>query len=533
MIDLIVQNPDIIHHVLTFLANDGTSVARFALSSKGLFDRIMRHETLDPNLWKDLVYFRWKRTRRRPAIGGSIRVDGNKSEDKGTLLISYRDLYIEKRRADAEGIRLLEEMASVLQNILQLDETQRIVADGNPHIGQAWEHHCWNLMLQNRADFYDILKSTAWRHLNNASSSICIHGRLLGFLAARCVQDFHFADCLLEWKGLIENISEEPELRTQVSQLKAAYVLEQHALLVCEIQKTPCELLEDDSFLPYSNNTIHDDNCFEAKQTITENSRATKSLDEIARVCRDRMYEELEPNASVTAKLEVVNDVLVNHYGFSGNSEDYYNYRNVLLDHVLESKTGMPLTLCVVYSCVCRRLGIAVQLTGLPGHIVLGFDKNDETNATTERRSFVDVFHGCIILSTDDCRQIVAAYGIGWREDFLAPLSTKMTLQRIFNNLRNCHEKAMSQSKPPPFCSDLMFQQHALGMMNRYPPEIATTLLERLTQDLSIILSPDLLRAYNLLSPRGLGRDPVINGTHARALLELSSYVGLSYNNYA
>jgi regulator of sirC expression with transglutaminase-like and TPR domain len=531
MIDLIVQNPDIIHHVLTFLVNDGTSVARFALSSKALYDRIMRHETFDPNLWKDLVYHRWKRTRRRPAIGGSIRVDGNKSEDKGTMLLSYRNLYIEKRRADAEGIRRLEEMASVLQTILQLNETRKTVADGNPHIGQAWEHHRWNLMLRNRADFYDILKSTAGRHLDNASSSI--HDRLLGFLAARCVQDFHFADCLLEWKGLTENISEEPALRTRVSQLKAAYVLEKHALLVCEIQKTPCELLEDNSFHICSNNAIHDENSFETKQTITKNSRGTKSLDEIARACRDRMHEELEANASVTAKLKVVNDVLVNYYGFSGNSEDYYNYRNVLLDYVLESKTGMPLTLCLVYSCVCRRLGIAVQLTGLPGHIVLGFDTNDETNATTERRSFVDVFHGCRILSTDQCRQIVASYGIGWSEDFLAPLSTKMTLQRIFNNLRNCHEKAMSQSKPPKFCSDLMFQQHALGMVNRYPPEIATTLLERLTQDLSIILSPDLLRAYNLLSPRGLGRDPVINGTHARTLLELSSYVGLSYHNYA
>lgn len=518
------------HHVLTFLVNDGTSVARFALSSKGLYDRIMRHETFDPNLWKDLVCHRWKRTRRRPAIGDSIRVDDNQSGDKGTMLISYRDLYIEKRRADADAIRRLEQMASVLQNILQLDETQRIVADGNPHIGQAWEHRCWNVLLRNRADFYDILKSTAGRHLENASSSV--HDRLMGFLAARCVQDFHFADCLLEWKGLTENISEEPQLRTQVSQLKAAHVLEQHALLVCEIQKTPCELLEDDSLHPYSN-SIHDENRFEVKQTITKNSRATKSLDEIAKVCRDRIHEELEANASVTAKLKVVNEVLVNHYGFSGNSEDYYNYSNVLLDHVLESKTGMPLTLCVVYSCICRRLGIAVQLTGLPGHIVLGFDTNDETNATSERRSFVDVFHGCRILSTDHCRQIVASYGIGWREDFLAPLSTKMTLQRIFNNLRNCHEKAMSQSKPPLFCSDLMFQQHALGMVNRYPPEIATTLLERLTQDLSIILSPDLLRAYNLLSPRDMGRDPVVNGTHARVLLELSSYVGLSYHNYA
>jgi len=259
-------------------------------------------------------------------------------------------------------------------------------------------------------------------------------------------------------------------------------------------------------------------------------------MDKIAKVCRERFREQLEANASNTAKLEVVNDVLMNplHYGFSGNSHDYYNYRNVLLDEVLESKTGMPLTLCVVYSCVCQRVGIPVQLIGLPGHVVLGFDTDDERIiGNTERRSFIDVFHGGRILSTDDCRGIVAAYGIPWRDVFLTPLPTSAIMQRIFNNLRNCHQKAMMRPNPPLFYSDLMFQLHALEMIKRYPPEIRSILLERLTQDLPIVLSPDLLRAYHLLESKRIGMDPVVNATHARVLLELSSYTGLSFNNYA
>lgn len=463
-------------------------------------------------------------------IVSNISGEHNISEDKNTSSISYRDLYIEKRRVDTDAIRHLEQMTTVLQDALQLSETQRLVADGNPHIGQAWDHQCWFFLLHNRVDSYDVLKAKARTYIGNASSSV--HDRLMGFLAARCVQNFHFADCLWEWKVLIKIDSEEPQPRTQAAQLKASYLLELQALLVCDIQKTPLEVLDDDSFRPCSIDA-YDENWFKVNHGSVKNSRATKSLDEIARVCMERIGEELEADASVTAKLKVVNGVLVNRYGFSGNSKDYYNYRNVLLDHVLESKTGMPLTLCVIYSCICRRLGIAVQLTGLPGHIVLGFDTNDETIAATANRSFVDVFHGCRILSTDHCRQIVASYGIGWREDFLTPLSTRMTLQRIFNNLRNCHERAVGRSKPPLFCSDLMFHQHTLGMVYRYPSEVASTLLERLTQDLSIILSPDLLHAYNLLSQKGLGIDPIVNATHARVLLELSSYAGLSYHNYA
>jgi len=519
---LLAQNTDILHNILIFLDNDGTSVVRFALSSKELYDRIMRQETVDPKLWKNLICNRWKRTRRRPAMSGTLVEEGRSMD------ISYRELYIEKRRADAQAIQRLEEMTSILQNVLQLSETQPMVDSQNPHVGQAWEYQGWNFLLRNRADYFDVLKSIARRHIVKSSSSI--RDRLMGFLAARCVQDFYLADCLLEWKQHVENFGEEQRPQGQASQLRAACQLEKYVLLLCDIQKTPYELLRDDAF--HSEDSLGERD-LDLNQDIANISRAEKFLDDIARACKDRIDEELGTSASVTSKLKVVNDVLVNRYGFSGNVADYYNYRNVLMDHVLESKSGMPLTLCVIYCCVCRRLGIPVQVTGLPGHIVLGYDTNEELSSSSARRSFIDVFHGCRFLSRDDCRRIVASYGIGWREEFLEPLPTKMTIQRIFNNLRNCHEKALGQREPPLFCTDLLFQQHTLGMVHRYPSEIACTLLERLAQDLSIVLSPDLLRIYNLLSPRGLGSDPVVNATHARTLLELSSYVGLSYHNYA
>ena len=514
---ILAQNIDILNYILSFLVDDGNSVVKFALSSKELYNRIIHEEDSNHDLWKTMILHRWKRTIGRP----SMFVEDGGAEDR-TMPISYRDLYIEKRRADADAILRLNQIVTVLQSMLKLSETQGMISDQCVHLGRAWEHRDWNTLLRNRADCYDIFKSIARRHLGSSSSSV--RDKVMAFLAARCVQDIHFVDCLLEWKRQLENGVEEPQSRTQSSQLKSVQLLEKFVFLICEMQRNPCELIQDDNNL----STFDED----VESSHANATPAKKSLDEIAKLCNDRIDKELGRDASVRSKLEVVNDVLVNQYGFSGNVEDYYNHQNVLLDRVLQSKSGMPLTLCILYSCVCRRIGIPVQVTGLPGHIVLGFDTND-TNVTSERRSFIDVFHGCRFLTSDDCRGIVAQYGIPWQEDFLAPLSTKMTLQRIFNNLRNCHEKSMMRAEPPMFCSDLMFQAHTLSMVHRYPPEIAATMLERVTVDLAIGLSPDLLRAYKLLSPRGLQRDPVVNATHARALLELSSYVGLAYHNYA
>jgi hypothetical protein len=293
-----------------------------------------------------------------------------------------------------------------------------------------------------------------------------------------------------------------------------------------------------------NNNNNNNSNNFDANYNMSiMNSKATTYMDEIANVCRERIFYELGENnnnnnnvpssspSSVTtttttaaAKLKIINKVLVDEYDFSGNSTDYYNYQNVLLDHVLVSKMGMPLTLCVVYSCICRRLDIHVSLTGLPGHIVLGFD-DDDTKSRRRRRSFMDVFHGGTILSVVDCQEIVAGYGVEWNDNYLTPLPLKLTLQRILNNLTNCHAQATTSrtANPGPFHPDLMFQQRALGLIYRHPPEIVSSMLERFTQDLHIVLSPDLLRSYHLIPPRGIGIDPVVNATHARVLLELMS----------
>jgi regulator of sirC expression with transglutaminase-like and TPR domain len=58
--------------------------------------------------------------------------------------------------------------------------------------------------------------------------------------------------------------------------------------------------------------------------------------------------------------------------GFRGNSDEYDDPDNSMLDLVLERRTGLPISLSVVYVEVARRAGIALKGVGLPGHFVVG-----------------------------------------------------------------------------------------------------------------------------------------------------------------
>jgi regulator of sirC expression with transglutaminase-like and TPR domain len=341
----------------------------------------------------------------------------------------------------------------------------------------------------------DVLKPLAWRCFQqphdhdddddvNASS---FDRRLLGFLAARCLQNVHFAECLHQWK----EISEFQERSTEDPNVINAIVLERYALLVGEIQQSPPDLL-----LPRDDDRSNDD------ESVTQ--VVVRRLDEMAETCRRRIVREQETSdgnttMTTTKRLQIVNEVLIQEYQLSGNQEDYYNYRNSLLHHVLlKSKKGIPITLCIIYVCVCRRMDIYVHLIGLPGHVVLGYAFQETT--TDKDWGFLDVFRDGQLLTLHDCIRICASYGVPWSVDYLTPLPATAVLQRILNNLTNCHFQAMSADLP--FHSDLFFQQRALDAILRQPHGIAGPLVDRVTQELPLTLSPDLLRYYGLLSPQ-------------------------------
>lgn len=122
---------------------------------------------------------------------------------------------------------------------------------------------------------------------------------------------------------------------------------------------------------------------------------------------------------------------------FRGNVDDYYNHTNSLINHCLVGKTGIPITLAVIYAAIVRRVcGVDMDIIGLPGHIVVGVPANGPYNTS---RKFVDPFHQGRILSYADCRNIVARYNMTFNYDMIRPISNDQVWQRMVRNLIHCH----------------------------------------------------------------------------------------------
>jgi regulator of sirC expression with transglutaminase-like and TPR domain len=138
----------------------------------------------------------------------------------------------------------------------------------------------------------------------------------------------------------------------------------------------------------------------------------------------DRIADEIGARAGAGADgatfVREAHAVLFDEMGFRGNEPQYYDPRNSCLNAVLERRSGIPITLSVVYMEVARRLGRPVHGIALPGHFIAQYDDGRYS-------TWLDPFRGGRLLADVD---------ISGDSEVLRPATRQVILVRMMNNLR-------------------------------------------------------------------------------------------------
>jgi len=91
-----------------------------------------------------------------------------------------------------------------------------------------------------------------------------------------------------------------------------------------------------------------------------------KALDAFAEAARER----IDRNPAAHPGL-ALGEYLGGEIGFTGASEDYHHPDRIHLHRVIETRRGLPLSLCALYVFVARRIGVRAAVLPVPGHVVL------------------------------------------------------------------------------------------------------------------------------------------------------------------
>ena len=157
-----------------------------------------------------------------------------------------------------------------------------------------------------------------------------------------------------------------------------------------------------------------------------------RRLDAMAAELRPR----LSPEESTERLVAELNAYLFGEQAFHGNAGDYYDPRNSYLNDVLDRRTGIPITLSVVYIELARRVGLPIEGVGLPGHFIV------RAPSATAEGLLIDPFQQGAVLSLADCAdRLRQLYGnsLPFTPELLRPAGRREIVTRMLGNLKGCY----------------------------------------------------------------------------------------------
>ena len=192
-------------------------------------------------------------------------------------------------------------------------------------------------------------------------------------------------------------------------------------------------------FLTEINQPDRDINLAKAALYIAEIEYPDLDTDRYLRILDDmaRAVIKLLPESRYPLKVvQTINQYLYTELGFNGNESDYYSPSNSFLNDVIDRRTGIPITLSLVYLEIAKRIQFPMVGIGMPGHFIIRPDLGDVD-------IFVDPFDRGEVLFAEDCRQkLINLY----QQDLptipaeaLQPINNCQFLLRMLNNLQSIY----------------------------------------------------------------------------------------------
>lgn len=155
----------------------------------------------------------------------------------------------------------------------------------------------------------------------------------------------------------------------------------------------------------------------------------------------------LSDTADPLAKATAISSFLFQEKGFHGNADNYDDLRNSFLNEVLDRRTGIPITLAVVYIEIARRAGVVIDGVNFPGHFLLKVPSHPDTPMNDYQHVVLDPFRGGKVLSEIDCQNLLRKHAGAeqtFEQHLLKPATKQDILVRMLTNLKRIYVRMRS-----------------------------------------------------------------------------------------
>jgi len=149
---------------------------------------------------------------------------------------------------------------------------------------------------------------------------------------------------------------------------------------------------------------------------------------------------EFRPDLYAFDQIKVINSVLFNKLKFGANTKNFHSPGNSMINVVLESHKGNPITLCVIYLLVAQKLKLPVHGVNLPNLFILTY-KDDN------HQFYINAFNRGLIFSKQDIENYINELHLVPQSSFFEACSNLDIIRRALRNLVMSFEKMGEHAK--------------------------------------------------------------------------------------
>ena len=172
---------------------------------------------------------------------------------------------------------------------------------------------------------------------------------------------------------------------------------------------------------------------------------------ELAKLRKD-IWIELNESLTALEQIKVFNYVFYEIHGFYGNITDYHNPENSFINKVIETRTGNPLSLGIIYMLLAQSLDLPVHGINLPEHFVLaytGTTLNPDTLEYSESNIlfYINAFSRGNVFAVKDIEVFLKQLKLEPKPSYFKPCTNKDIVQRMLYNLMFAYRKNAEDGK--------------------------------------------------------------------------------------
>ncbi len=149
---------------------------------------------------------------------------------------------------------------------------------------------------------------------------------------------------------------------------------------------------------------------------------------------------EFKPDLYPYDQVKILNSVLFNKLKFGANTKNFHSPGNSMINVVLETHKGNPITLCIIYMLVAQKLKMPVHGVNLPNLFIVTYkeDKN---------QFYINAFNKGLIFTRQDIENYIHELRLTPQPSFFEPCSNLEIIRRVFRNLIMSFDKMGEHAK--------------------------------------------------------------------------------------